>query len=345
METDFIIKVTKFMQELRGTLWVVKEKANEGSRNFGNAYVIFERDGVEIRFTQDRGQVFVEVKNKNSDEWWDLLHVCSLAGYPPPDSTLSSNLLSLTSSFAWIEGNLKKSENLLKIARKNYREKHSLNMNAQKRNGWEKLICPYFAVTCRRMLGRYLEENGFAEKGLNEVGGLVYSRFGIFLEISYELEMVPYCITVALGMGDKKYDKKRYPCYVPYWYLLPREYPEHQAGSARFKNEAELGVLLTRFRDKFLEPYVKPFWLDSGALQREIERFNKEIEEKHFVFEQERKRNFIRQNLEIFWRSKDYAKVIEFLKPLRNELLPIELRKLEYAEKHLMKSQITSNEL
>ena len=33
--------------------------------------------------------------------------------------------------------------------------------------GWEKLICPFFGGTCRRVLGRYLEENGFTEKGLN----------------------------------------------------------------------------------------------------------------------------------------------------------------------------------
>ncbi len=63
-------------------------------------------------------------------------------------------------------------------------------------NGWEKLICPYFAPTCRRVLGKYLEDNGFTETGLNEIGGVMFSRFGIFLEVSYVLlirrHVVPY---------------------------------------------------------------------------------------------------------------------------------------------------------
>jgi hypothetical protein len=58
-------------------------------------------------------------------------------------------------------------------------------MSARKIEGWERLICPYFAVTCRCVLGSYFEENGFAEKGLNEVKGLIFSHFDVFLEVSY----------------------------------------------------------------------------------------------------------------------------------------------------------------
>ena len=37
----------------------------------------------------------------------------------------------------------------------------------------------------------------------------MFSRFGIFLEVSYELETVPQDVTLCLGLGDQKYDKRR----------------------------------------------------------------------------------------------------------------------------------------
>jgi hypothetical protein len=62
---------------------------------------------------------------------------------------------------------------------------------------------PFFGATCRRTLGSYLEESGFTEKGQNEIGGLVFSRFVIFLEIYYELETAPhYAVSVVLGTGE-----------------------------------------------------------------------------------------------------------------------------------------------
>lgn len=42
----------------------------------------------------------------------------------------------------------------------------------------------------------------------------------------------------------------------------------------------------------------------------------------------------VRRKLEAAWHSKDYAKVVELLKPLRDALTPTELQKLDYAEKH-----------
>ena len=150
-------------------------------------------------------------------------------------------------------------------------------MSTRNLKGWEKLICPFFAPTCRRVLDSYMEENGFAEKGPNEIGGLVFSRFGVFLEVSYELEMVPQALTMVLGVGDKKYDEGGHPCCIPYWYLLPRDRPEHRGESIRFETEAELEVLLVNFRDQFLEPYAKPLWLDLDALEKAILNFRAEF--------------------------------------------------------------------
>jgi len=150
-------------------------------------------------------------------------------------------------------------------------------MKNQNLSGWERLICPYFAPTARRVLSHYLEENGFTENGLNEIEGLVFSRFGVFLEVSYELELTPQALTMVLGVGDKKYDDGGHPCCVPYWYLLPRDRPEHQAGATRFKNEIELESLLVRFREQFLEPYAKPLWLNIESLEKGIANFRAEF--------------------------------------------------------------------
>jgi len=150
-------------------------------------------------------------------------------------------------------------------------------MNTPNLNGWEKMICPYFAPTCRRVLGQYLENNGFIETGLNEVGGVMFSRFGIFLEVSYELELVPQALSVVLGIGDKKYDAGGHPCCIPYWRLLPHDKPEHRGEQIRFKTESGLELLLLRLKEEFLEPYAKPLWLNMDHLEKAIANFRAEF--------------------------------------------------------------------
>ncbi len=122
-----------------------------------------------------------------------------------------------------------------------------------------------------------MEENGFVEIGLNELGGLIFSRFGAFLEISYELELVPQPLTMCLGIGEKKYDERGHICCVPHWYLLPRDKQELRGKATGFRNEAELEALLLRFKEAFLESYAKPLWLDLDRLEKTIENFRAEF--------------------------------------------------------------------
>jgi hypothetical protein len=147
-------------------------------------------------------------------------------------------------------------------------------MSARNWGGWERLICPYFAATCRRVLGRYFEESGFTEKGLNEVDGLIFVRFGVFVEVSYELETAPnYAISMVLGLGGKKYDQNGNPCGVPYWFLLPPDRAEHRGKMINFRSQTALIALLEHFRDQFLEPYAKPLWADVDRLEKAIQDF------------------------------------------------------------------------
>jgi hypothetical protein len=89
--------------------------------------------------------------------------------------------------------------------------------------------------------------------------------------------MVPYDLTMVVGIGDKKYDDGGHPCCVPYWYLLPRDRPEHHPGSTRFKTEQELESLLVLFRDSFLETHAKPLWLNQDRLEKAIANFRAEF--------------------------------------------------------------------
>jgi hypothetical protein len=82
---------------------------------------------------------------------------------------------------------------------------------------------------------------------------------------------------MVLGLGDKKYDEDGHPCCVPYWYLVPSDRPEHRSGMVRFSSESELERLLVHFRDKFLELYAKPLWLDTDRLEKTIENFRAEF--------------------------------------------------------------------
>lgn len=150
-------------------------------------------------------------------------------------------------------------------------------MSTRDLGGWERLICPFFAAVCRRVIGPYLKECGFAERGLDAIEGLMFSRRGVFLDVSYELEVVPQALTMVLGIGEKQFDEGGRPCCVPYWHLLPPDRPEHRGELIGFKTESELEALLARFRDQFLEPYAKPLWLNVQSLEVAISTFRAEL--------------------------------------------------------------------
>ena|SRR2546430_5557550 len=151
-------------------------------------------------------------------------------------------------------------------------------MSAADLAGWEKLSCLFFSRACRRVLGRYLESNGFSERSVDRIGIVTFSRFGIFLEIGYELEMAPnYMPTVVLGIGEGKYDKKGQPSAIPFWYLIPSDRPESKYSLWTFKTEAELETALARIKDEVLEVHAKPLWSNLEKLEKVISNFRAEF--------------------------------------------------------------------
>lgn len=150
-------------------------------------------------------------------------------------------------------------------------------MKPKKTYGWDRLNCPFFTSVCRRVLNRYLEEQGFAEKETGSIGEILYKRFDVFLEIGYEPETGPnYSPTVVLGIGEHKYDEAGQPACVPLWYLLPYNHPEKTGRFWTFRTEEELAHILKQIKEQFLEPCATPLWLDAERLEKCITNFRAE---------------------------------------------------------------------
>ena len=56
--------------------------------------------------------------------------------------------------------------------------------------GWEKLLCSYFYVTCIKVLSAYFSEYGFVPEK-DKVGGVIFRKHDIFVEVSYTPESYP----------------------------------------------------------------------------------------------------------------------------------------------------------
>jgi hypothetical protein len=145
-------------------------------------------------------------------------------------------------------------------------------------SGWEEMDCRYFALTCREVLGEYLEGHGFAEKRLTNGGGIVYGRFDAFLEINYDTNLFPeYSIRVVMGFGDGAYDRRGGFSGVPMWYIAPRDHPCRTQVYWTFKSKEELLRVLGEVKNEFLETTVVPLLLDRDRLGRLIENFRSEF--------------------------------------------------------------------
>ena len=143
--------------------------------------------------------------------------------------------------------------------------------------GWERLNCPFFATTCRRILSDYFEAQGLVEKEMTPIGGIVYGRLNMFLEISYEPEMCPnYSPTIIMGIGPSKFDEDGRPTGVPFWYVIPSNRPERSYAFWTFKTETDLESVFVRIKDALVEPYAKSLWLNLDRLEKYIQNFRAE---------------------------------------------------------------------
>lgn len=118
---EFICQVKQALAEKlsSGVLSVVDEASSD---SFGNAWIEFKGSGYAIRFVRDRGQIYFEARNSDSNQWWPVDFICELTKYPNPSFDLSSNLESFFQLFPELEslfndkGYPSASERLEKIA-------------------------------------------------------------------------------------------------------------------------------------------------------------------------------------------------------------------------------------
>ena len=139
---------------------------------------------------------------------------------------------------------------------------------------WKSLECRFFASTCESVLGDYFTSHGFSKGEITSIGGVIYRRSNLFVEVSYVPETLPsYTPSIIIGLGADKYDKAGKPLGVPGWFIFPAEAPERKYSFWTFDTEQSLVVVLTRIKDEILNGHVRPLWNDEKTLRKLIHTF------------------------------------------------------------------------
>ena len=109
--------------------------------------------------------------------------------------------------------------------------------------------------------------------------------------------------------------------------LEPRKADEYRRYAAHIAKDVAKGVqrLASLFRR-----YVDAGVFDDGKI---FERLQKSRNAAVHDYWKEMKLTQVRQQLDAAWQAKNYTKIIELLEPLRSDLSPTELRKLNYAKR------------
>jgi len=140
--------------------------------------------------------------------------------------------------------------------------------------GWEKLLCSYFYSVCIEVLSMYFSGHGFVV-GKNRIGGAIFTKGGIFVEVSYDPESFPnHFVTMVIGIGAGAYNEYGEFTGVPIWSIVPEDRPEHDFFARTFSDENELKDMLVEAEGSILEKYVKPLWQNRQALEIELKKFS-----------------------------------------------------------------------
>lgn len=143
--------------------------------------------------------------------------------------------------------------------------------------GWEQLLCPYYAKTCLQVLGEYFESCGFQHRE-SKIGGIVFYGRGAFVEVSYDPQSFPsYAPTLIVGMGAEKFDQAGSPRGVPIWFILSDDCAERGYSFWKFQSEAELESVLRRVLNEIIGPHVEPLFTRTELLTEAVKRFQRQL--------------------------------------------------------------------
>jgi hypothetical protein len=140
-------------------------------------------------------------------------------------------------------------------------------------SGWKRPLCSYFYSVCLKVLSSYFSAYGFAAEK-NKIGGVIFKKNGIFVEVSYDPESSPnYFVSMVVGIGEGAYDEFGRFTGVPIWSVVPEGSPESNFLARTFSDENELSGMLSEAESVILEKYVKPLWQYRSALEEAERKF------------------------------------------------------------------------
>lgn len=130
------------------------------------------------------------------------------------------------------------------------------------------------SIPCRRILGNYLEHQGFTESDATGIDGNLYTRFDLFLQVSLDASG-PDCLpSVTLEFGERPCDEEGRLAKVPIWHGLPEKQRTRKQWT--FQTEEELETVLLEIRSGLTAASQKHLWLNQDALEETIGKRIKE---------------------------------------------------------------------
>jgi len=125
------------------------------------------------------------------------------------------------------------------------------------------------SIAHRRILGKYLEQQGFTE---SEADGTLYLRFDLFLKVGFD-SLRPDCRpSIVLEFGERTCDEEGRLAAVPAWQELPDWQRMRRCWT--FQTEEEFEMVLLEMRTKLMKAAEKHLWLNQDALEEAIGKDN-----------------------------------------------------------------------
>ncbi|MBV9067893.1 MAG: hypothetical protein JO093_14120 [Acidobacteria bacterium] len=170
----------------------------------------------------------------------------------------------------------------------------------------------------------FLRQFGFYQVRANS-HSVRYESVQAYILVFYE----EYSFEIGLEVGSLIESSVRFPMSAVIRLFEPEEADRYRDYAAQTAEEIERGV--TKLASQFAR-YVDAGLFDDPKL---FEHLRNVTDHSLRQYAREVEMSNTRQKLEVAWREKNYAKVVDLLEPIRAELTASELKKLEFSKNKL----------
>ena len=170
----------------------------------------------------------------------------------------------------------------------------------------------------------FLRSFGFEQIQVN-VDSVRYESVRTYILIFYET----YSFEIGLEIGSLIEKSMRFPMSAVIRLFEPEEADRYRDYAAQTAEEIERGVSKLASQ---IARYANAGLFDDPELFEHLRDVTDHSIRKHW---RESELSYMRQKLEIAWREKNYAKVVDLLEPMRADLTRSELKKLEFSKNQL----------